>query len=74
MVEPMASPRNSVTVLAISFDEALVRRSTAPDSFIRLPSISMPISGVANGTRMPTTTLTTIGNRMRVRRLILRER
>jgi len=32
----------------------------------------MPISGVANGTSVPTTTVTTIGNRMRVRRLIVR--
>ena len=72
MVEPMARPRNRVTVLAISCADALVSRSTTPDSFIRLPSISMPISGVAKGTSVPTSTVTTIGNRMRVRRLILR--
>ena len=72
IVEPIARPRNSVTVLAISFDDALVRRSTTPDSFIRLPSISMPISGVANGTSVPTTMVTMIGNRMRVRWLISR--
>jgi hypothetical protein len=72
MVEPIARPRNSVTVLAISVDEALVRRSTAPDSFIKLPSMSMPISGVAKGTSVPTSTVTAIGNRMRVRRPIVR--
>jgi len=73
IVPPTARPRNSVTVFAISFDEAFVRRSTAPDSFIRLPSISMPISGVANGTRMPTITVTMIGNMIRVRVLSFRD-
>ncbi len=68
----MARPRNSVTVLAISLAEALVSRSTTPDSLSRLPSISMPIKGVANGTSVPTSTVTTIGNRMRVRRLMTR--
>jgi len=72
IVEPIARPRNSVTVFAISCADALVSRSTAPDSFIRLPSISIPISGVAKGTSVPTITVTTIGNRMRVRRLIVR--
>ena len=73
MVEPMASPRKRVTMLAISFDEAWVSRSTAPDSRMRLPSMSMPIRGVAKGTRLPTMTVMMIGKMMRVRRLILRE-
>ena len=67
IVEPIARPRNSVTTLASSFDDAPTSRSTTFDSRIRLPSISMPISGVANGTRTPTTTVTTIGKRIRVR-------
>ena len=71
-IEPMASPRNSVTTLASSSEEAFVSRSTTPDSRIRLPSISMPISGVANGTSTPTTSVTTMGNSTRVRRLIAR--
>ena len=61
-----------MTTLAISFDEAPVSRSTTPDSFIRLPSISMPMSGVAIGTSVPTTTVTMIGNSTRVRLLIVR--
>ena len=73
MVEPMARPRNSVTTLASSLAEAFVSRSTTLDSRIRLPSMSDPMSGVANGTRTPTMTVTMMGNRMRVRALISRE-
>ncbi len=62
-----------MTTLASSFADAWVSRSTTFDSRIRLPSISMPISGVANGTSTPTTTVTMSGNRMRVRWLISRE-
>ncbi len=61
-----------ITVFAISWADALVSRSTAPESFIRFPSISMPIRGVAKGTSVPTTSVTTMGNRMRVRRLSVR--
>jgi len=32
IVEPMASPRKSVTTFAISFEDACVSRSTTPDS------------------------------------------
>ena len=39
---------------------------------MRLPSISEPTSGVANGTRMPTTMVTATGNTIRVRRLTVR--
>ena len=56
-------------MLAISFEAAFVRRSTTPDSRIRLPSIRVPTRGVAKGTRVPTTTVTPIGKRIRVRRL-----
>ena len=35
--------------------------------------MSMPISGVAKGTRVPTTMVTMMGNKMRVRWLISRE-
>jgi hypothetical protein len=68
IVEPTARPRKSVTTLASSFEDAPVSRSTTPDSFIRLPSMSMPMRGIAIGTRIPTTTVTTIGKTTRVRR------
>ena len=53
-------------MLAISFSEASLSRSTTPHSRRRLPSISMPMSGVPRGAMMDAITVTTMGNRMRV--------
>ncbi len=62
IVAPMQSPRSSVTILAISFSEALFKRSTTPHSFMRLPSITVPISGAPLGARIEAKIVTTIGN------------
>ena len=40
------------------------RFPTTPDSFIRFPSISIPIRGTAEGIRSVTTIVTAIGNKI----------
>ena len=57
-------PRKIVTVFISSFWAVLFRRSTTPDSRIRLPSISAPISDAAEGSIRETKIVTTIGNRI----------
>ena len=48
-----------------SFCTVLLRRSTTPHSFIRLPSIRQPISGAALGSSSAMMTVMTIGKRIR---------
>ena len=50
-LEPTAMPRKIVTMLMRAFWAVSDRRSTTPHSRIRLPSMSMPISGAASGSR-----------------------
>ena len=59
-------------MFASSFEDIFVSRSTTPDSRMRLPSMSEPTSGVANGTSVPTSSVTPIGKRIRVRRVTVR--
>ena len=61
MVPPIARPRNSVTILAISFSEALVSRATTPDSRMKLPSMMVPMRGRPLGASRPVTRVTTMG-------------
>ena len=49
---------------ASSFDAVLASWFTTPDSFRRLPNISVATSGAEAGTSIPTTIVTTIGNAM----------
>ena len=47
--EPTARPSMMVTILMSSLAAVLDRRSTTPHSLNRLPNISIPTSGVADG-------------------------
>ena len=60
-VAPTVTPRKMTTMLFISFCEVLLRRSTTPLSRKRLPSISMPTSGAAEGNRRLTMIVTAMG-------------
>ncbi len=60
-VAPTVTPRKIVTMFISSFCAVLDRRSTTPDSRNRLPSISIPTSGAAEGTSSDTKMVTTIG-------------
>ena len=66
IVAPIQSPRRSVTIFVISFSEVLFSRSTTPDSFIRFPSMTIPISGVPRGATNEAATVTTMGKRILV--------
>src|SRR5512136_624282 len=66
MVAPMEIPSRRVTMLAISFSEAFVRRLTAPLSFIRFPSMIVPSNGNPFGAIRPPITVTTKGKRILV--------
>ena len=48
-LEPTAKPKKMVTMLISSFCAVLLKRSTTPDSFIKLPKQNMPTNGVALG-------------------------
>ncbi len=63
-VAPTEIPRNMVTMFISSFWAVLLRRSTTPLSFIRLPSIRQPTSGAAEGSMKDTKIVTTMGNRI----------
>ena len=58
-----------VTILMISFWAARLSRSTTPASRSRLPNISMPISGAAEGRNRIQRISTVNGNRIRSSRL-----
>ena len=47
--EPTARPRKIVTIFIKEFCIVSERRSTAPDSFKKLPKHSAPTNGVASG-------------------------
>jgi hypothetical protein len=47
--EPTAKPKKIVTMLINSFCAVLLKRSTTPDSFIKLPKQNIPTNGVAVG-------------------------
>ena len=49
VVQPTEKPRKIVMMFISSLPAVLQMRSTTPDSFIRLPSISIPISGAEAG-------------------------
>ena len=49
IVEPTASARKMVTALIRWVLAVLLKRSVTPDSRIRFPNISMPISGATEG-------------------------
>ena len=61
-VAPTLMPRKMVTMLISSFWAVLLRRSTTPHSRNRLPSISRPIKGAAEGRSRETKMVTTMGN------------
>src|SRR2546428_12710404 len=61
MVAPIHNPRSSVTILVISFSEALFKRSTQPLSRSRLPSMTVPIKGAPLGARIEAKIVTAIG-------------
>ena len=60
-VAPTVMPRQMTTMLLSSFCAALLRRSTTPLSFIRLPSIRQPIRVAAEGRMSDTMMATTMG-------------
>ena len=61
---PMVRPRKRVETLVRVSDAAPASCGTTPDSFRRLPSISVATSGADCGTSRPMATVTTIGKRM----------
>ena len=61
-VAPTEMPRNMVTIFISSFWAVLERRSVTPLSRNRLPSISRPISGAAEGSMKDTNMVTMMGN------------
>ena len=61
---PTVRPRKIVDRLASSFDAVLASWATTPDSFSRLPNISVATSGAEDGTRMPMPIVTTMGKAM----------
>ena len=61
MVAPIEIPKRRVTMLAISFSEALASRLTTPHSFIRFPSMIVPNRGNPFGAMRPPITVTTNG-------------
>ena len=61
-VAPTDTPRNMVTIFISSFCAVLESLSVTPHSLSRLPNISMPISGAAEGTSRDTNIVTTMGN------------
>ncbi len=58
---PTAMPSMMVTILHRAFCAVSDRRLVRPDSLKRLPSISMPTSGIASGTMRETTIVATMG-------------
>ena len=64
-VAPTVRPRKITTMFISSFCTVLLRRSTTPHSFIRLPSIRQPTSGIALGSSRAMTTEMMIGKRIR---------
>ena len=60
-VAPTDTPRKMVTMLMSSFCTVLLRRSTAPHSLKRLPSIKQAIRGAAEGTSRATKMATMMG-------------
>ena len=63
-VAPTVRPRQMTTMLFSSFCAALLKRSTTPLSFIRLPSIRHPIRVPAEGTIKETIIATMMGKRI----------
>ena len=61
IVAPMHKPSSKVTMLVISFSEALFKRSTQPLSLIKLPSMTVPINGAPLGARIEAKMVTTTG-------------
>ena len=61
-VAPTVTPRKIVIMFISSFVAVFTRRSQTPDSFIRLPSISIPTREAESGTMRETITVTAIGN------------
>jgi len=61
IVAPMETPRSRVTTLAISFSEALTKRSATRLSRKRFPSIRVPINGVPMGAIKHVTRVTAMG-------------
>ena len=57
-------PKNIVIILISSFLAVSAKRGTTPDSFIKLPSINIPSSGIDDGRIIPTTPVTIIGNKI----------
>ena len=64
VVAPTVRPRKMVTMLHSSFWAVLEMRSTTPQTRIRLPSISMPISVAASGSSRETMMVTAMGKMM----------
>ena len=60
-VAPTVMPRKMVTMFISSFWAVLFRRSTAPLSLNRLPSIRQPTSGAAEGSSRLTIMVTAMG-------------
>ena len=61
-VEPTASARKMVTALIRWVLAVLLKRSVTPDSRIRFPNISMPISGATEGISRAVTSVEMTGN------------
>ena len=62
MVAPTESPRNMVAAFMILLDAASNNRNVfVPISFTRLPNISIPTKGTADGTNRATTVVTAMG-------------
>ena len=59
---PTITPRKIVTVFISPFCAVLESLVVTPDSLKRLPSISIPSSGIASGSKSPTTRETASGN------------
>ena len=64
VVQPTEMPRKMVMMFISSLPAVLLMRSTTPDSFIRLPSISMPISGTHEGRISEMTMVQMMGNKI----------
>ncbi len=63
-VAPTVIPRKITTMFISSFCTVLLRRSTTPHSFIRLPSIRQPTSGAALGSSREMMTAIRMGKRI----------
>ena len=67
MVAPTAKPNIMITTFIKAFSETSANLGTTPETLIKLPNISMPISGEEEGTSTPIMIMVNTGNNTCVR-------